>query len=153
MSTIQDLDKLQKYLTEDDIIKLDSAAGRHKTQSNINFKIQKIGVDFIEILTNQDQTSSGRYASQATLVKRTEDLFRKFLPAYKLNVSTETHFPAPANVVDTKWIENMMETKGVRIKQIAFDTGIDRQSISDWVTGKRAMGQIVKAMFYFYLTK
>lgn len=46
-----------------------------------------------------------------------------------------------------------MNEKGIRIKQIAFDTGIDRESISDWVTEKRNMSQIVKAMFYYYLSK
>ncbi|MFC1225361.1 hypothetical protein ACFE6N_16250 [Pedobacter sp. BG31] len=45
-----------------------------------------------------------------------------------------------------------MQEKGLRIKQIAFETGIDCESISDWVTGKKAMGKTVKAMFYFYLS-
>ncbi|RZM23844.1 MAG: XRE family transcriptional regulator, partial [Pedobacter sp.] len=34
---------------------------------------------------------------------------------------------------------------------IAFDTGIDRETIADWVTGKRQMSQLVKAMLFFYL--
>jgi len=46
-----------------------------------------------------------------------------------------------------------MLQKGVRIKQIAFDTGVDRESVSEWVTGKRSMSQIVKALFYYYLSK
>jgi hypothetical protein len=71
----------------------------------------------------------------------------------KLTVATETRLPSPAAIVDRLWIEKKMQEKGVRIKQIAFDTGVDRTSISDWVTGKRSMGQIVKAMFYFYLSK
>lgn len=153
MSIIQNISELEKFLNIDQILKLEKAAARHKEQSNISFTAGSADHGEIQITTVQGETSSGKYASEATLVKRTEDLFRKIMPGYKITVATETHLPSPATIVDTLWIEKKMQEKGVRIKQIAFDTGIDRASISDWVTGKRSMGQIVKAMFYFYLSK
>lgn len=57
---------------------------------------------------------------------------------------------SPATVVTPAWIDKRMIEKEVRIKQIAFDTGVDRKGISGWVTGERTMSQIVKSMFYFY---
>jgi hypothetical protein len=53
-------------------------------------------------------------------------------------------------VVTPGWIDRKMVEKEVRIKQIAFDTGLDRKDISGWVTGERNMSQIVKAMFFYY---
>lgn len=153
MSTIENAAILENVMTNEQILKLDAAAARHKEQSNISFKIIDIANDTLEILTVQNETPSGKYASEATLVKRTEDLFRKITPKFKVQVAVETHLPSPASLVNVPWIEKKMDEKGVRIKQIAFDTGIDRESISDWVTGKRSMSQIVKAMFYFYLSK
>jgi hypothetical protein len=153
MSSIQNIDLLSPLLSDQQLIKLDKAASRHQEHSNINFNIRSVNEEIIEVETTQGETNSGKYSTQATLIKRTEDLFRKLLPDYKINVSSETFQPSPASLVNTAWIDNMMQQKGIRIKQIAFDTGIDRQSVSDWVTGKRAMSQIVKALFYYYLSR
>ncbi|WP_316813617.1 helix-turn-helix transcriptional regulator [Pedobacter heparinus] len=153
MSSIQNIILLENLLSAERLLKLDRAASRHQEQSNTNFNIRSIGEKTIEVETVQGETTSGKYANEATLIKRTEGLFRKHLPDYKINVSPETFQASPASVVNTAWIDKMMQQKGIRIKQIAFDTGIDRESVSDWVTGKRSMSQIVKALFYFYLNK
>lgn len=38
MSTIQNIEKLQNYISDEQLIKLEKAAERHKVQSNIAFK-------------------------------------------------------------------------------------------------------------------
>ena len=91
--------------------------------------------------------------TETTLIKRTQELFSKFLPQSQLVILPVTFRPSPASAVTPAWLDQKMNEKGIRIKQIAFDTGIDRESISDWVTGKRNMSQIVKAMFYYYLSR
>ncbi|MFD2288035.1 XRE family transcriptional regulator [Pedobacter petrophilus] len=153
MSNIENLAKLENIIPEEKMLKLETAAERHKAQSNISFTVDSISDEILEVSTVQNETPSGKYASESTLVKRTEDVFSKILPEFKLVVSAQTHLPSPAIVVTSSWIDKKMLEKGVRIKQIAFDTGLDRESISDWVTGKRSMSQLVKAMFYFYFSK
>jgi len=153
MSSIQNINLLDTLLSTEKIIKLDKAASRHQEQSNTNFNIRSANAKNIEIATAQGETSSGKYATETALIKRTEDLFRKYLPDYKITVSPETFQASPTSVVNTAWIEKMMLAKGIRIKQIAFDTGIDRESVAEWVTGKRSMSQIIKALFYYYLSK
>lgn len=153
MSSIQNVNLLETLLSAEKILKLDKAASRHQEQSNTNFTIRSAVEKSIEVETAQGETSSGKYATEATLIKRTEDLFRKYLPDYKISVTPETFQASPASVVNTIWIDKMMQQKGIRIKQIAFDTGIDRESVSEWVTGKRSMSQIVKALFFYYLSK
>jgi hypothetical protein len=153
MSTIQNINYLEPLLSVEELIALDKAAARHTEQSNINFKITSASDQTLRVETTQGETSSGKYASDQTLAKRTEDLFKKRLPEFKIVISTNTVQPSLASVVNVSWIERKMLEKGLRIKQIAFETGIDRESISDWVNGKRSMSQIVKAMFYFYLSK
>jgi len=153
MSSIQNINLLDTLLSTEKIIKLDKAASRHQEQSNTNFNIRSANAKNIEIATAQGETSSGKYATETALIKRTEDLFRKYLPDYKITVSPETFQASPTSVVNTAWIEKMMLAKGIRIKQIAFDTGINRESVAEWVTGKRSMSQIIKALFYYYLSK
>lgn len=153
MSSIQNLHLLETMINAERLIKLDKAAARHQEQSNTNFTVHSVTEDQIEVETIQGETTSGKYATESTLVKRTKDLFSKHLPGMEVIVKVQTFQASPSSLVNTAYIEKMMQQKGIRIKQIAFDTGIDREDISDWVTGKRKMSQIVKALFYYYLNK
>lgn len=153
MSVIQELHKLDQILDKEQLEQLDSAAELHQEQSGIEFRIAEVDGDTIHIETSQSERRSGKYANEATLFKRTREVFEKRLKGIKLEVQAFPHLPSPTSVVTTKWLESKMNEKGVRIKQMAFDTGVDRESIADWVSGKRSMSQIVKAMFYFYLSK
>ena len=153
MSIIPGIDTINSDLTEADIISLNKAAERHQSQSNITFTILRAEEGVLEIETAQGETKSGKYATEAALISRTREAFEKFFPEFKISVSPVTFIPSPASVVNVAWLEKKMHEKGVRIKQIAFETGVDRASVSDWVTGKRSMSQIVKAMFYFYLSR
>lgn len=153
MSVILGIEKLKSQLDEQQLELLEQAAETHKKQSNITFCILVIEADSIQIETSQTANRSGKYATEASLVKRTHEVFDKWLPKFEIQVIPATYLPSATSVVNPKWLEQKMDEKGVRIKQIAFDTGVDRESIADWVSGKRSMSQIVKAMFYFYLIK
>jgi len=153
MHIIKGIGELSTQLSAEQIEQLESAAGIHKSQSNIEFTILKVDGKDIHIEAAQSETRSGRYATEAALNKKSHELFDKWLPGYTLIVTLSPHLPSPASVVTPTWLEMKMKEKDVRIKQIAFDTGVDRDSIADWVSGKRSMSQIVKAMFYFYLLK
>lgn len=153
MNPIENQELLNRYLSEEEFLKLQAAATRYHVQSSMAFSIKLIEDSRIRISTIQNEMPSGHYAIEATLVKRTEDLFKKFFPGFSIIVTAQTYLPSPALVVNPQWIAKRMEDKGLKIKQVAFDTGIDRQSLSDWITGKRSMSQIVKALFYFYLSK
>lgn len=144
---------LASLLNEDQLKQLESTANQRKEESNISFTIQSVLSNIIEIETLQQENRSGKYANELALIKRTNEVFAKHLPNFQLNVQPVTFLPSPAMTVTPLWLEKKMLEKGIRIKQIAFDTGIDRESIADWISGKRAMSQIVKAMFYFYLTR
>ncbi|RZJ80414.1 MAG: XRE family transcriptional regulator [Chryseobacterium sp.] len=152
MSTIIDIDKLAQQISPDDISKLDKGAQRHLRESSITFTIKYSDEHVTEIECRQEENKSGNYATEATLIKRTQELFSKFMPQSELIILPVTFRPSPASAVTPAWLDQKMNEKGVRIKQLAFDTGIDRESISDWVTGKRNMSQIVKAMLYYYLS-
>ena len=153
MSTITGIDKLTQLISSEEISKLEKGAERHRKASSITFTIKYADEHVTEIECRQDENKSGNYATEATLVKRTQELFSKILPHSQLVILPVTFRPSPASAVTPNWLDQKMNEKGIRIKQIAFDTGVDRESISDWVTGKRKMSRIVKAMFYYYLLK
>jgi hypothetical protein len=150
MSNIKNLDILSTALDETAIKELDAAAAVHLKQSSIEFTILSLENNTLTVDTEQGKTS-GNYANFKTLIKRTGEVFNKYLPSgYQLHVNAKEFEESPAMIVNPAWIDRKMQEKEVRIKQIAFDTGLDRKDISGWVTGERTMSQIVKAMFYFY---
>ena len=153
MSEIKNIGLLKSLLHEQQLEQLELAAKQRKEESNISFTIQSVLPNIIEIQTLQQENRSGKYANELALTKRTNEVFAKYLPNFNLQVHPVTFHPSPAMTVTPLWLEKKMLEKGIRIKQIAFDTGIDRESIADWISGKRAMSQIVKAMFYFYLIR
>jgi hypothetical protein len=150
MSSIKDLEKLSNILDESALKNLDDAAALHLRQSNIVFTVIDLTDDVLSIETEQGKTS-GNYAKYRTLISRTHEVFNKYLPSgVKLHVQPREYVESPSQVVTPDWISKQMLEKEVKIKQIAFDTDIDRKDISGWVTGERNMSRIVKAMFYFY---
>lgn len=153
MSIIIGIEHLNKSLTAEQLEQLEAAASIHKSQSNIEFTILKVEGEEVTIESAQTETRSGKYATEAGLLKKSQEVFNKFLAGQTVNFVLSPHLPSLSAVVTPAWLEIKMKEKGVRIKQIAFETGVDRESIADWITGKRNMSQIVKAMFYFYLSR
>ncbi|MDQ0966776.1 hypothetical protein QFZ20_002179 [Flavobacterium sp. W4I14] len=129
--SIQNIHYLNPLLSIEQITALEKAAERHSQQANMDFKIHSVDGNVIQVETGQGETASGKYATRQVLVKRTEELFEKRLPGFEIHVTANAVLPAPTDVVNVSWIDKKMQQKGLRIKQIAFETGIDRESISD----------------------
>ena len=160
MEAIKNIEKLGMNLSEVDKAKLTIGALLHKKNSNISFKVVDVdfgnypaGVMKATIKTEQGKSLSENYATKESLIDLTRDMFGKFLGKAIIHVQPVTYSPAIIEVVDPEWIKEKMLKKGVRIKDIVTDTGIDKTNLSAWINGIRPMSQPVKAMFYFYLTR
>lgn len=150
MTVIKNIEILTNILSQTEFDNLDAAAEVHFKQSTIEFTIISLQDNILTVETEQGKTS-GNYANFKTLIKRTGEVFNKYLSGgITLQVNAKEFAESPATTVNYAWINKKMLEKEVRIKQIAFDTGIDRKDISGWVTGERSMSQLVKAMFYYY---
>lgn len=53
--------------------------------------------------------------------------------------------------VNPGWIKSKMEENAWSQTQVSDLTGIPKSNISSWLSGKRPLSQIAKAMFYFML--
>lgn len=108
-------EKLNTLLSTEQITQLNKAANRHTTQSNISFTLLALENNLIEIETAHGENKSGKYASEATLSKRTQEVFNK-ITEFQLKVHPLTYLPSATSVVNTTWLERKMQEKGVRIK-------------------------------------
>lgn len=151
MTVIKGVEKLDGILSEKEISQLNKAAITHKKFSNILFEIEDADDAELVVVVEQEQNPSGNYANQRTLVKRTHEVFDRIIPSsVRLTVKAQEYFESPTAKVTPQWIEQQMLEKEIRIKQIAFDTGINKADISAWLNGIKPMSQIVKALFYYY---
>lgn len=57
------------------------------------------------------------------------------------------------DLVTPEWLQGEMVRTGIRQVELVNFTGIPKQNIHCWVTGKRAMSQAVKVMFYLIFLK
>jgi len=150
---IRGMEKLKQQISEEQIYQLQQKAERYQADSNINFSIKYADEQVVEITCRQDVNKSGKYATESSLIRRTNEVFGSVLQDFQIVVLPLTFLPSPTTAVTPGWLDQQMQRKGKRIKQVAYDTGLDRETISDWVSGKRSMSQIVKAMFYYYFLR
>ncbi|MFA6084236.1 hypothetical protein [Mucilaginibacter sp.] len=157
MSTILQIEKLSKVYSEEEIKRIDEAVREWNTSDRIEFKIQSTVISgvfkSVAVRVSQPFNESGIYLDRATLISKTEAIFKPFLYGRMLYVDAHPYKPVIIDIVTPEWLEKRMVERGVRVKDIAIDTGIDRTSLSGWISGLRPMSQPVRAMFYFYLIR
>ena len=118
MSVIKNLEILSELLEASELEKLDALAYLHQKQSNIEFTVRSLDEDILTVETEQGETG-GNYANFKTLIKRTGEVFNKFLPAgIQLHVIPEEFTESPAMVVSPEWIKTKMLEREIKVKQI-----------------------------------
>lgn len=153
MNNIKDIHKLAGLISPIDLEILDEAAALHKKNSNITFKVIKVTDNEFQIRTEQGKHLSENYADAKLLVQRTKELFSFFGINKTLHVHPVPYVQSRTDIVNPKWVTENMIINGVKIKDIANETGIEKSDISGWINGEKPMSQAVKAMFYYYFSK
>jgi len=90
---------LDGMFSEEQVKQLETAASVHLAQSNIEFSILQAEQDIIHVEVAQNATRSGKYATEATLIKRAHEVFDKVLPGIKLEIEPSTHMPSPTSAL------------------------------------------------------
>lgn len=151
MNTIKNIHKLTGIVPAADIIKIDLGANLHLRHSNIGFKIISVNGQDIVIKTVQAKPFSDNIADKETLIKRTRELFGKFLPDnFTIKVQPVPYQETRVNIVNPDWINKQMLSNGIKLKDIVNDTGLNKTQLSAVIGGDKPLSQIMKALFFFY---
>jgi hypothetical protein len=132
------------------IISMEIAALIHTTQENIRFKIVAYDDEKIVIQAVQSKTAAGFYHTQKTLIDLVHKTFDSFFISKKVLVHPipfVEHAPAK---VDIKWINKKMLEMGIRINDIATDTGIGHKELTELLNSDIQLSKATKALFYYY---
>lgn len=79
-------------------------------------------------------------------------MFAGEIPAHwKLTVSAVNYDRRDIAAVNSEWINNNMERLGLKAKEVSTHTGIDKSSVSLYLSGARPLTKLAKAAFYYFL--
>lgn len=146
---IENLDRLS-YLSEAQKKSIEVKAQAHLRFSNISFEVKKVDEKELIVQTVQLKHLSENYADAKKLIEVTETVFAPILYGRKLRVGAKPYFEAPADVVTFIWIKEQMAKKEIKAAELEQKLGIDRSTISQYLSGKRELSRGVKSMFYFF---
>ena len=142
--------RLLHDVTPDNIALMEQAARLHKGLCGICFKILEYTPDQVVIRIIQEKHAAGNYHSSKRLSEIVKETFVKFFEGKTILARPFPYQESPAANVDSAWINKQMTELGIRIKDIAADTGLNRSQVNAMVTGNRPISQISKALMYFY---
>lgn len=155
MKTIKNLKLLYPIVSSQNLEKMESAAGILKRFERVDFKVMEVaqGLREITVMVSQGKNPSGNYLTDKDLIERGKSLFQEFLPSFKINIQPVEFQLAPVEIVTTDWIQERMLVRGVALKQLVNDTGIDKASLSAVINGLKPLSRTMKGLFYYYFKK
>jgi len=146
---IENLGRLS-YLNDTLKRSIEQKAQAHLRYSNITFDVKLCDDKEIIIQTSQLKHLSENYADTAKLIEVTESVFAPILYGRKLRVGAKPYVEAPADVVTITWIKEQMAKQTIKSVELEKQLGIDKSTISQYLSGKRELSRGVKSMFFYF---
>ncbi len=152
---VQKIDKLlgtKAYLedfSKEDKDMMEHAALVHRQFNNITFKILEVEKKKITIQVTQDKNEKENYFPAKRLIEIVHETYDRFFKGWKVMVHPKAYIKSPVEQVDHAWVNKLMLEKGVKLKEIAKDTGISPAQLSVIINGG-VISQPMKALFYYY---
>lgn len=133
-----------------DIEKMELAACEHARFNSIKFKVESYDDRSVVFNISQGKNSAGAYHNKSRLIQIVHETFDRFFPGRKVLVHAFPYIDAPVNKVTDEWIRKQMHAKGIKLKDIEHDTGMNYAYLSSLTNGNEPLSQGMKSMFYYY---
>lgn len=152
MSFIKNIHLLQRDFSEADISLMEHAALDHKRFSNILFKILDYdpGKKTVTFRAWQEKSMAKNYQPAKRLIEIVHETFDRFFTGYKIKVQPVAYKEPSCNQVTPAWLQSQMKKKGIKLKHIASDMGLDYPNLSLILNGEKEISQPMKAALYYY---
>lgn len=138
-------------LAPDKLETLRQRAALHRRYSSIDFKVLECTPEKLVIRVRQGKSNAENYFDSKRLAEIGKETFGD-LGAWKaVHAGTMPYQLPPPHVVDFEWIQEKMRERGLKVKDVSRDLGVDSHTISAYKNGLKPLSGVVKAMFYYYL--
>lgn len=151
----------QKLITMKNIDILPISSDAKKRISEFATQYRKMARIYIEIISfsgqrlivraEQKEAVNDRILTKAELTDRAREMFAGEIPDdWKLTISAVNFDRRDIAAVDSAWINANMARLDLKPKDIASHTGLDKSSISLYLSGGRDMSKLTKVAFYYF---
>lgn len=140
-------------LSPEALATLETRAALHRRYSNITFKVLEVTPHSVVLAVRQGRSHAGVYFDVKRLIEILRETFGDLLAGRRIEQRPYTYKPAPPDVVTPDWLRERHAASGKQIQEIAAELGVDRNSVSAYVGGKKPLSGVVRAMFYYYFTR
>lgn len=138
-------------LSDADLATLEHRAEQHRRFSSIEFKVVEVRQDAVVLLIRQGRSHAGNYFDTRRLIEILRETFGDLVGDRKIEPRPYPYRPSPPDVVDAAWLQAQ---RGQRpIKGIAHDLGVDANTVSAYIGGKKPLSGVVRAMFWYYFSR
>lgn len=127
---------------------LDGAKAHYKAKYNISIRehIKENGAICIE--GKQGKMTDDVYLTIDELGDIIRSLYQSIYDSFSVEAVVYTEVPHHA--VSCGWITTQMGQQGYKAKSLASDLGLSKYEVADHVTGRVAMTNTDKAMYYYF---
>lgn len=151
MKLIKNIHLVKNEIDQNTLDHLDQAAYQYARNAGVYFKFHYVRDNEVSFEVRQMNPTPGsnEIFPVKKLVSIGKGLMQKTFPERKAHIRPLPYVAPDVDVVTPDWIHkelSRLKLSGVKISRM---TGIDRSSISNWISGNRPMSQPVKAMFYY----
>lgn len=140
-------------LSEAQALELQATVAAQKRYASIRFKILKVSDDAVTIRTEQGRSFHQNYFDEKRLIEITKEVYTPYVGSRVIHVHPVVYVKSPPEEVTTEWIKKNMHKKGVGLKQMSQDLGVDKATLSGVINQHRTLSRFGKAAFYYYLAK
>lgn len=153
MKLIKNIHLVKDKIDQNTLDHLDQAAYQYARNAGVYFKFHYVRDHEVSLEVKQMNPTPGsnEVFSVKKLVSIGKELLEKALPDHKAHIRPLPYSPPEVDVVTPDWVHKELSRLGLSGVKISRMTGVDRSSISNWISGNRPMSQPVKAMFYYMI--
>lgn len=137
-------------LTEQQQSKLEEGLKQHGRYSALKFRVLAHDSESITIRIEQGKTFHGNAKDSRELSDIAKEFFSEFSGGRKIHTRPMVHRSSPVDIVTPRWIKEQMQIHGVRNKDLVEAFGVGKAEISNYINGKKVMGQTTRSAFYYY---
>lgn len=140
------------YLSLDpgDLERLEHLALQHRRFSSLEFKVIECSPARLVVRVAQGKSHAANYFDVGRLVEIVRELFQPFGSWDRIEARPIPYAPPVTDVVTAEWVQDQMQGRGLKVKDVARDLGVDASKVSAYKSGIRPMSGVVRAMFFYY---
>ena len=126
-------------------------ASQYRRMARIFVEIISFNGSRLIVRVEQKEAVNGIALSKIELTQRVREMFTGEIPPdWKLTISAVNFDRRDIAAVNGVWVSRNAERLGLKAKDLVAHTGIDKSSVSLYLSGEKPLSKLAKVAFYYF---